>query len=735
MAETLGEALLVLRTDDRGLDTGMAKAKAGAEGVGASFDRAKASTDKLSQGLQGTGRAATTTGQQLQQVTTASGAQRAGMQQLSQQIGDVATQYALGQRPAQIFAAQIGQITQAIQLATGGTSKLANFLSGPWGLALIVATQLLGPFVAKLFEAKQAAELAATGANALETAQSSLANVFDLVSGKLKTQNELLILNARLTAINLRATAIQKRQSAGQAFQGAGKGTPTILESFALSDPEAGATFAGKANAERLRELVAGLKAAQAGARTEAERAAASDVALRASNKLDFTGVGVTREKFQQAIIDSATAELNDRAAALIDKSLDSGQLAPELRNPARPGRTRKGPKDRSAAIAEQQAQDLARLAEEELRAKLDLTTDVIERATIQRELLALERAERIRQIEADKNLSSAQRAARIAAINRLYGDPAAAAASSDADVTVRPDTSLLGRRISRERDDRQFQLRNDALGRQAEALSAQASITDGLRARARLEQQALELQQQIARNLLEQEIASGRIADADAARALLAQRQGVERERLDRSNEGPLARYARGLKDNGDDIATRVEGYVVDELESVRNALRQGLTKAIGTDDPLINGLLDILIEQLVLKPLADALSQASSTSGSGGFFNSIFSAIGSLFGGGRAGGGTVAPGRIYAVNERSTTPGLFMPISAGMIQPADAPMPSAGGGSGAAPYFDLRGAVVTEDLLRQMNAISRANVRQGLAGYDNVVGSRVDDYRERRR
>ena len=173
-----------------------------------------------------------------------------------------------------------------------------------------------------------------------------------------------------------------------------------------------------------------------------------------------------------------------------------------------------------------------------------------------------------------------------------------------------------------------------------------------------------------------------------------------------------------------------------VDEGESVRSALRNGISKVIGTDDPLINGLIDILIQQLILKPLADALAQ-SSGGGGGGFFGALFSGIGSLFGGGRAGGGTVSPGKIYAVNERSTTPGFFMPIAAGMIQPADSvasAQSGSGGNGGGGAYFDLRGAVVTEDLLRQMNAISRANVKQGIASYDLVASDRIDDKRRRK-
>lgn len=89
-------------------------------------------------------------------TVTATNAQRMGLQQLGFQLGDIATMYSLGAKPAQIFASQIGQVTQAIQLMAGGTSKFAAFLGGPWGIALSVGAIILAPLVAKLFEGNDA---------------------------------------------------------------------------------------------------------------------------------------------------------------------------------------------------------------------------------------------------------------------------------------------------------------------------------------------------------------------------------------------------------------------------------------------------------------------------------------------------------------------------------------------------------------------------------------------------
>jgi hypothetical protein len=226
MAEQLGEAVLVLRTDDQGLDRGIGQAKPKAEALGHTLDDTSDSAKKLGKSLKEAGdeggkAAEKTTGlsrdvQRLKasidpawgalqkykeeaqlarkaldegaishrqyvdemrrsasaaglltnagkQVVQATGAQRAGLQQLTMNLGDAATMYSMNARPAQIFASQIGQVTQALQLMSGGTSKVAMFLGGPWGVALTVAAQVGGPLIAMLLDTDDAAKKAAKG--------------------------------------------------------------------------------------------------------------------------------------------------------------------------------------------------------------------------------------------------------------------------------------------------------------------------------------------------------------------------------------------------------------------------------------------------------------------------------------------------------------------------------------------------------------------------------------------
>jgi hypothetical protein len=80
----------------------------------------------------------------VKRLTASAGAQRAGMQQLSFQIGDVAQQFALGTRPMTIFAQQSGQVIQAIGLMRGSAGGLIGFLAGPWGAVLVGAATVVG---------------------------------------------------------------------------------------------------------------------------------------------------------------------------------------------------------------------------------------------------------------------------------------------------------------------------------------------------------------------------------------------------------------------------------------------------------------------------------------------------------------------------------------------------------------------------------------------------------------
>lgn len=116
------------------------------------------------------------------------------------------------------------------------------------------------------------------------------------------------------------------------------------------------------------------------------------------------------------------------------------------------------------------------------------------------------------------------------------------------------------------------------------------------------------------------------------------------------------------------------------------------------------------------------------------GGFLGSLIEDIGPIFGGPRASGGPVSPGKFYAVNERSTAPSLFIPLGPGRIEaPGNDNSSQRGGGSPVIQNFDMRGAIVQQDMMRQIERIADSRARAAVQGYDRIVGARVNEWNER--
>lgn len=104
-------------------------------------------------------RAATSRNIEVQgKATVSAGQMRAGMQQLSFQVGDVATQFAAGTPAMMIFAQQGGQVVQALGMMTESAKGLLGFLGGPWGSIIMAAVVALSPFISRLWDTKDAAD-------------------------------------------------------------------------------------------------------------------------------------------------------------------------------------------------------------------------------------------------------------------------------------------------------------------------------------------------------------------------------------------------------------------------------------------------------------------------------------------------------------------------------------------------------------------------------------------------
>lgn len=267
------------------------------------------------------------------------GAQRIGMQQLGFQLGDVATMWSLGAKPAQIFGSQIGQVTQALQLMSNGTNKFLSIMAGPWGVAISVALIVLAPFIGKLLEGNDALGDAVEKlkADARETelaarAKEAYARTIEGVTAAIREQNKELkeslqtqrdVLMQQMTETRVRLATIQaRREDAAQALQDArdlyefqkqrASGPGQSAEIAALGLERARQRVV---DAEQAYNSLAGTVATAEENIRRADAAFASNAAERAVDPIQRLNDEYDRQK--RAMIEAAVASENFSAPAL----------------------------------------------------------------------------------------------------------------------------------------------------------------------------------------------------------------------------------------------------------------------------------------------------------------------------------------------------------------------------------------------------------------------------------
>lgn len=155
---------------------------------------------------------------------------RQGMQQAGMQVNDFVTSVSTGASPVQAFNQQIGQLGYAMSLMGGKASAVGRFLAGPWSIAVIGASMVLGPMIEKFITGGDEAENAADkisqiafASDATATAQGILGNVMDITTGKMRTQSEAAINLARaqleVERVNSRIRAQQATRTLETAAQ------------------------------------------------------------------------------------------------------------------------------------------------------------------------------------------------------------------------------------------------------------------------------------------------------------------------------------------------------------------------------------------------------------------------------------------------------------------------------------------------------------------------------------
>lgn len=292
------------------------------------------------------------------------GQSRASMQDLGYQISDFGTEVLSGISPLRAFTQQSGQVAFAMSGMEGAAGSVGRFLAGPWGAAILIGVSALGEFLPALFDAssaldrqEKATQAAVTAADSFGAAQTSLGKIFDLTTGKLKTQNEVLIQSVKLQATLGVIKAKADIKSGTKAL--AAQGEPGYFDQFLTgagaaaaglgSDAVAGATAqsALQAQAAKFAPLKATLDAFSAVANdpraTPQAVGAALDTALAKVDALGKAGraAGKNIQDVSIALITLGTAAIDRTANQQQLDVIAGGAIPADLKPYERPKKTR----------------------------------------------------------------------------------------------------------------------------------------------------------------------------------------------------------------------------------------------------------------------------------------------------------------------------------------------------------------------------------------------------------
>lgn len=665
-----------------------------------------------------------------------------------------------------IYVGQSAQANGATAAIAGGLDLLSRNLDRVSDALAVVAIVMLGRFTGALatgtvaMVANAAAAAGATtaigtmGAVAASAARSLVAafgGPVGLAVSALAAYLYLVYENSGLAAQQARITA-QANEKLGDSSQKAADAIDKLANAHGKAREEARKEVEQlkKLTEQRLKDAQAALLQAQAEfARAKATAktdAAFSGAPIGSAGAAMYSQADNSRAQAEKAL-EGVTAQ--EKVVGALFQQLQNYKAAlaaPEKKlSPVDDGKKKK--KDTFSDV-DQYDRELASLRQDRLRSEEQLATDANNQAKFRHEQVNADVEAYRKSLEDRLNsetLTKTQKA-RIVEQNKTL------LAQKEANAQL--DHAL----INRELDDR---LISESADIERSRVDAQRDLLDTALEMARTEQDRRRIQLQILdaeteakRIALQQVLDSRNSTDAqkEVARQDLAALPGQRNARarsIERQTQGPLDAYIDKLPKTAAEIDERVQTYVVDELDSVTKGISDAISSKLGVKDPLLSGLLDLFIEQVLIKPIAEALSSARGAGAGGGLsglLNSIGSGLGSIFGKkdfasgiggdvlglagifGRASGGYVGPGQTVRVNEqRGGVELLRMGSQGGTIVPlgrTDAARPRAAAQTIVnAPQFNLKGAVVTSDLLRQMQQISNDSAKQ----YAAAMGQQV--------
>jgi hypothetical protein len=385
------------------------------------------------------------------------------------------------------------------------------------------------------------------------------------------------------------------------------------------------------------------------------------------------------------------------------DKAAEAKPDGPQLKDVS----ATKAATNKAAEQAKHFNDELARIREATLRAEDHEGKTVEERVAIADKLLEQERKAALTHIKDQvktKQITAAQ--GELLRFATQFEFMAKASAQSYAD----------RKRV----DDKQTELINSLTESTVQELRARAAIARTQEERRALSLLVLKIEQEAARQALERRIQfdpdlQANPSTANQLRADLKGKQASDMKGFQRDNLDPLQSYFDKAPKTLEELNDKAREFAADGLAGLNRELVQGKKAA----DLARNAL-----REFFLKMAEQALISAEASAfGKGGAMQAVGHFLGFF-----AEGGDPPIGRPSVVGEKG--PELFVPKTAGTIIPNKALARLSGMRSSAppvfAPNFDLRGAVVTEDLLRQMDSMARGHAnRAGAQAYARSVST----------
>ncbi len=512
-----------------------------------------------------------------------------------------------------------------------GTAMLG--FAGPIGLA-ITALAIFAPLLLRTADASEAAKAATDAARSANEKATDTTMQLTAATGKLRVELLRTAQADRQRAVNSMKTAQADMQAARAKYV------------RAQAENENAANFATNVGSP------GAVNASMYGRGTKVEQ---TRVDLK--SRIDTVGKWIdTVNKYTAAINAPSQAGLTNMDFGNDPKATGkgSGKSAADLA--------------KEAARDEAQYQDdLGRSRVEQLNAIADLTGSARARYTAEIAGLDEDRKSTVRQNATNESLSAAQRATLLA--------------EKDKELVTR--RAIAEQTLSNALTQETYELaraRNDV---EQDAIRAQIDASDSGAGRRNGEIRLLELQRRqedadLDLILATKNSASVEWANADKRKGML---DGIYAERVDaakRNNAGPADSYLRELNPTVDALNEKVENIGVSALKDLNTQLTDAILGAgslasafADMGKRIIASLVDIAIQQAVIRPLANSLFGAADAAGnrSGGAIGSIGSYLASTFGGGKANGGGIDASNWYVVGERG--PEVFAPGVSGTVIP----------------------------------------------------------------